>query len=505
MALTDFFSHKIYASAPDWANRLCAIASVFHNYDGKCYESCRKDMIREFGEKIALRVSHHRHGTPWRDEMTAYVSHLGVAYFQRTGTGAWLIETTKTTQKFLLGEVPDVAAFLRMQLPLFQFPNAMGVQHKGKGSVQANTLEKTWEFVQAGMRVSPVRLLAVTLKADAKLRDVELLQAKTNKNELYALANHPEVRSHPLPPEDVVIEILGQIRAGKVAAPPKCEPRFHLLNYMQVFSVARKFIGFRPTTGDEDAKLLRSHFDTIASCPACFQEFDGCKSEEELKERILSGSWGQYFDAMNHLSGDAISSLGRDETTEHIETAAAPEAQRATAAPLRNLTENIAVHKRVKIEHPACVFADPEVTRIKKERRNVAHALMVSRLREWLKDEVDIKNVGDSVLIDLWAELRDGRTFIFEVKSGGDGIWEQVRKGVSQLYEYRYRYALEMDKFKEAHLCLVLPEEPPIGWMPDYLCRDRDINLCIFSMRDDVTPPGFHGLSNQVISAAPAN
>ena len=504
MPLTDFFSHKIFSSEVEWADRLCAIASIFHKYDGECFESCRKKLTQEFAQ-IAPRFSLGRKNTPWRDELTAYVSHLGVARFHRTEYGAWVIAPTKAARKFLLGEAPDVAAFLRMQLPLFQFPNAMGVQHKGKGWVMHNTLNKTWGFVQMGMQVSPVRLIAAALKADASLRDVELFQAKTEAKELYALANHRAIYCHVLPPEDAVYGVLEQIRAGKVAPPPKFEVRFHLLDHMQVFDTDGKDIRFRRTMGDADAQLLRSHFNAIATCDAYFTEFDNCQSKEELQEKILSGSWGQYFDALNHFSGEAMMSLGKDvstESTEFIETLRGDKQKEGGLPPLRDFSRNVRPYTQEGKDNPAQVIADPEITRIKKERRNVAHALMVSRLAEWLQDNVGIQCVGDSLHIDLWAKLPNGRTFIFEVKSGGEGVWEQIRKGVSQLYEYRYRYAREMDQFKDAHLCLVLPGDPPVDWMPDYLCRDRDINLCIFPMADDIAPPNFHRFSKKALRAS---
>ena len=502
MALKDFFSHKIFSSPPEWAERLCLIAHILHKHNGECFVSCRDELTREFAD-ISPRFSPFRKNSPWRDEMTAYVSHLGVAHFQRE-SGAWLIKTTETAREFLLGEAPDVAAFLRMQLPLFQFPNAMGVQHKGKGWVTPNTLGKTWEFVQAGMHVSPVRLLAVALKADARLREVDLLSAQTTAGEVYALANHRDIFPHALPPEDAVAGVLADIRAGKVNPPPRYEGgRFHLLNHMQVFDVVgkrRKHIGFRRATGEADKKLLLSHFHAIAAVKACFTEFDDCQTKAELQEKILSGSWGTHFDALNHLSGEAVVSLAKDEPAESAEKAARQPS--SGVPPLRDFTGSVRPYTQKGALRPAQVIADPEATRIKKERRNVAHALMVYRLMEWLKDTVGIQNVGDSPLVDLWAELPGGRgTFIFEVKSGGEGIAEQVRKGVSQLYEYRYRYAREMKRFKGARLCLVLPGVPSIEWMPDYLCRDRGINLCILQIDEDAALPDFHELSRNPIVA----
>lgn len=499
MALTDFFSHKIFSSDQGWANRLCATAHVFHRYNGKCFQSCRDELTKEC-ETISPRFSTFRSNSAWRDEMTAYVSHLGVARFRRESE-AWIIEATKTAQRFLLGEAPDVAAFLRMQLPLFQFPNAMGVQFKGKGWVVANALQKSWEYVQAGMHVSPVRLLAVALKADAELRGVELLKAKVAAGELYALANHREVYPHVLPEKEIVGKVLKRIRDGKIEPPKKFEARFHLLNHMQVFEANRKGeIGFRPFAGDADAELLRSHFDEIANLEECFKGFDGCKDKCELSERILSGEWGVYFDALARLPTDKVLSIARDETTGYPEKMSEPKILGGGLPPLRTFNTQVRPYTDENPLKLAQILADPEITRIKKERRNTAHALMVALLLEWLQDRICVKKVGDSKHIDLWAELPDGRVFIFEVKSGGDGISEQVRKGISQLYEYRYRYSQEISKFKKARLCLVLPGEPSIDWMPDYLCKDRGINLCLLPDEENSTPE-FHRMCKETISA----
>jgi len=84
-----------------------------------------------------------------------------------------------------------------------------------------------------------------------------------------------------------------------------------------------------------------------------------------------------------------------------------------------------------------------------------------------------------------FVDYGDG-SFIFEMKSGGGSLLEQIRKGLSQLYEYRYRYrnAIGGDSVS---LCLVLPENPTsIPWVTDYLCTDREINICWFD--EDAKP-----------------
>lgn len=76
-------------------------------------------------------------------------------------------------------------------------------------------------------------------------------------------------------------------------------------------------------------------------------------------------------------------------------------------------------------------------------------------------------------LIDLAARL--DKDYIFEIKSiSEDNVRSQVRKGMSQLYEYRY-----LQNKPDARLILVI--EKPLGvsqsWMLDYLEIDREINL----------------------------
>ena len=93
----------------------------------------------------------------------------------------------------------------------------------------------------------------------------------------------------------------------------------------------------------------------------------------------------------------------------------------------------------------------------------------------------------DNPHIDMYAEIPGDGAFIFEMKSGGENLLEQIRKGLSQLYEYRYRYRGEIST--DTSLCLVLPKEPDeIPWILDYLCGDREINVCWFD-QDELKYP----------------
>jgi hypothetical protein len=87
-----------------------------------------------------------------------------------------------------------------------------------------------------------------------------------------------------------------------------------------------------------------------------------------------------------------------------------------------------------------------------------------------------------SAHIDLYAEIPNDGSILFEMKSGGDSFLDQVRKGLAQLYEYRFRYAAAIRS--DVHLCLVLGNPPQhLQWLLDFLWNDRKIALCW--LRDD--------------------
>ncbi|MEC2073996.1 DUF7226 domain-containing protein [Alkalihalophilus marmarensis] len=108
-----------------------------------------------------------------------------------------------------------------------------------------------------------------------------------------------------------------------------------------------------------------------------------------------------------------------------------------------------------------------------RERASVSHQDLVTRIARLLSK----KNITPMANrnIDLYA-FSEGKKYIFEMKSCKDtNMISQVRKGISQLYEYKYRQNLA-----EASLWLVLETEPSGKnlWLIDYIVQDRGINIC---------------------------
>ena len=88
-----------------------------------------------------------------------------------------------------------------------------------------------------------------------------------------------------------------------------------------------------------------------------------------------------------------------------------------------------------------------------------------------------IRNAGripkSNILIDLAVNI--DYDYLFEMKSTSNlNVRSQVRKGISQLYEYRY-----LQNLPNAKLILVLerPLEDQNNWLLDYTENDREIHL----------------------------
>lgn len=502
--ITDLFSHKIHSSGDEWPEKLAELAAIFGEFDGQLYD---RDSFERRLQRISPRASYFARDaaasplteggrldvSKFRDEISAYPAYLGL-YFLQSSPSGWIVRVSETARRFLLCEEPDVAAFLRLQLPLFQYPNAMGAayrSHTNNLRIQANARNRTLEFVNNGIHFSPLRLITMAMKADAELRGANVLQSSVSFDEIFALANVPEVNRHALPSLDTVVVTLDGIRRGRITAPVAYESRFHTLRHTEMFVLERRTVKLREGVNEVDRQQLRQQLDAICSIDNQFTAFDDCASGQDLEEVIASGEWGRYFDAVRMLPSKTVEALTSDEALQS-EMAIGSSAEVpfvvpqpvAEIYPFRERNGNL---MPIRPYSRRTELADPELTRIKKQKRNLAHKELVDKMDSWLRRIGAQPKENDH--IDLYAKIPTDGSFIFEMKSGGDSILEQIRKGLSQLYEYRYRY---QNVIADEHisLCLVLPESPStIPWITDYLCEDRGIGICWFEEGGELVWP----------------
>jgi len=513
--ILDLFSHKIHSSGDEWPEKLAELAAIFGEFDGQLYNRAAfEERLQQISPRASYLASDAAAGprtaggrldvSKFRDEISAYPAYLGLYFLERSAAG-WVVRISETTKRFLLREEPDVASFLRLQLPLFQFPNAMGATYRSFTNslrLQANVRDRVLEYIGQGVHFSPVRLIAVALKADAELRGVNVLGASVTFDEVFGLANAEGINQLALPPTDRVAAALDDIRQGNIAVPERYESRFHTLRHTEMFVVERGTVKLRDSVNAADQNQLRLQLEAICSIKSQFDGFDDCTTGQDIEDVIASGAWGRYFDGVRVLPSNIVEALTNDQALGAV-LRLEPVPPGEPAVPPQPVAEIYPLRERTNTPPPVRAYdrrremADPELTRIKMQRRNLAHKELIDKMDDWLRRLGAQPKESDH--IDLFAKIPGDGSFIFEMKSGGESILEQIRKGLSQLYEYRYRYRGTIGE-PDIALCLVLPERPAgIPWVTEYLCEDRDINVCWFERNGDLAWPELCAEDMQVL------
>lgn len=127
-------------------------------------------------------------------------------------------------------------------------------------------------------------------------------------------------------------------------------------------------------------------------------------------------------------------------------------------------------------------LARSAAAQVRAERANLVHQLLVRTMSSQLS--ASGFQALYNALIDLYCDIR-GSFYIFEMKSVTESNEvSQIRKAVSQLYEYRFLHGL-----KGAQLVIVLNREPSEAWVVDYLVGDRSILICWLTSDGFACPP----------------
>lgn len=485
MEIKDLFSHKIHSSGDDWPDKLIELAFIFEKFDSSPYD---RDAIEKALSKISPRASIvARDPSKFRDEISAYPAYLGL-YRIELVDDIWHFFLSNTAKQFLVCEEPNVAAFMILQMALFQYPNGMGVaytSHTNKVRVQANTRDRTLDFIDAGVHLSPFRLICKGLLADAELNKYSPLNAVISFDEIFTLANHPSTRTKASPDTEIVKEVLAKARENGLTPPEKYESRFHILKHTDFVIPEKGTVRLREARSEEDANEILNKFNVVNTIETQFDGFDEANNSQKLIDEIRDGAWGKYFDGVNTLDSKTV----RELTSEpYFEISTITLGERPKSVKDRPVVANNIYELRKRddcnseqryVTKGKSNFVDPEATKIKRQRSNLNHKILLQTLHEYLE------KMGAEPLenehIDLFAQLPSNEKYIFEVKSTTDSnLLSQIRKGVSQLYEYRFRYQNIIGY--DVNLCLVFPSEPSeIPWLQEYLCIDRDIAIIWFS------------------------
>lgn len=493
MEIKDLFSHKIHSSTESWENKLIDIASIFNRFDGKPYD--REAIEYEFS-KISPRASklsfnyNIRDLSKFRDEISAYFSYLGL-YKIKFLNNRWYLFLSQTAKQFLTNEEPDVSSFMLLQLILFQYPNGMGFAYSSNNTsfrIQSNTRDRTLSFIKNNIRFSPIRLICKALLADADIRGVKPSKASISYDEVFALVNSNLTNSNINPNLENVIGVLHNFRSGKLKIPKKYESRFHILNHTNFLEASNSTISIRKPISLLDEKHLEEKLFTLNNIDKYFNKFDMVENVDDIEKIIISGEWSDYFDGIKTLDHETISKLtnlnqdilGANDT---ILDSTKSKYTIIKSDVLYDFKDICFSNTNPNYDRKS-ISIDPEVTRIKRQRANLEHKIILERIYSYLND-LNAK-LKENEHIDLFAELPTGTKYIFEVKSTNtENLLSQARKGLSQLYEYRYRYKNIIGY--DVKLCLVFNEEPQsINWLQEYLASDRDVGIIWFDKSNNI-------------------
>jgi hypothetical protein len=123
-----------------------------------------------------------------------------------------------------------------------------------------------------------------------------------------------------------------------------------------------------------------------------------------------------------------------------------------------------------------------------RERADEAHRMLTNLVA------AKIRNAGaipkNNRYVDLSAVVSD-ELYLFEMKSTTDGnVHSQVRRAISQLYEYRY-----LQQVPAAKLVIVIENPPPQekAWIVDYVVNDRKLLIAWDGDRDNIKFPDENG------------
>lgn len=497
--LEKFFTNKIQSTEKGWPEYLIAVATTFQKFDGLQYNY--DEIVEEFSS-LSSRDVLERDPSDFRDEFGAYGGFLGIYYVDKTGT----FRLTEAAKYLLCGTEPDVEAFCRVQMSLFQYPNGLGVRYNRTtgipATVEHQVLADTVREVKTGAVIIPFRVLLLTLLEMASASGVPPSSSHISYREFFEILNDTCVNAGSNSLARAVVTKVRSLRQPKPAwvfpvdarTLAKFSRNFHILERTGLVKREASSLKLDLQGSPEEQALKQYQARLIANLTMKFTGFDGCTSPklshdqigECVKRVIMNCTWGPYYDGASQIPSAVLNVLAPETSLDMSGgSAARTSLPYTTPSPARppvstppsfpSFTPKVMGHPFVASKgfFSTSPARDPELTRIARERANRAHSILVEAVATALRVRGFVADHNE--YIDLHGES-NGRHFIFEMKScERSNMLNQIRKGVSQLYEYKYRSGLA-----SAILCLVLEQEPAneLEWVKDYLVLDRKIQLC---------------------------
>jgi hypothetical protein len=485
--IISFFSNKIQSTDLDFDEYLIDVANIFAEFDGQIYDyEAVTDRFRQLSDRP---IDKARDPSDFRDEYGAYRNFLGIMkVIYENDKWVWRLSTAAS--KLLCGDEPNVRAFLRVQLSLLQYPLLTGVRYSSQSlSIQSNAMASMKKMIEAKVKVVPLRLILKSLKVKAEIENSKLSETFLSYKEILFLFNNPITSTDSNPSSEKITEVLDFTKRTPILVDERIfrnfYRNFHILERTGIISRSDNGVMINLNEDIETSASKQKMIDVITKMTSFCEDFyqvDSCKDiVNHLRSMASESVWSKYYDG-GQLPQDIYSTLvlelSRDtdisiEEVEFMDISQIPVKISSDLVSTPPLVNRISSNYPSRLYRSANSNADPEVTRLKREKSNTYHRFLVNLMTSRLQ------SIGcepqESIYIDLAAKIENS-SILFEVKScNAENTVSQIRKAVSQVYEYRYRYCSDFPD-NSSLLCIVIQERPNQWWI-NYLIDDRGINV----------------------------
>jgi len=127
----------------------CQTSEHFRPFDGRAFDRDASILLLDLAQKLPR--------SPFRDQYSIYLSIWALG--RLCGGGSLGLPHLRNRTDFPCRREPDVAAFCRLQLALYQRPDGRGQNLSWKWSCRTRECCETLELIGDGYHICPLRLI----------------------------------------------------------------------------------------------------------------------------------------------------------------------------------------------------------------------------------------------------------------------------------------------------------------------------------------------------------
>lgn len=296
-------THKSKVSQDDWYSYIIKLARLAYEIDGQKYDS--KLVQKQFAHLNTNKSSAKRDSSKFRNESGSYGTFFGIFRYEKRND-IWTFVVSEAAKQLLCTDSPNVPAFCRAQLSLFQYPNGAGAVlfPNGTVSAQTNSLTATLSALTNNVHLNPFRLICRIVVTLHEHMRTPLSEISIPLNIYYCLMNDDRIIKDFNPAFEVIENAWTEYTDSSFKHPLKdSAPNSEIKRYANLLKKTGLFT-LDSVLGIQIAQVqpfsAYSCIKTIAEMEESFNQFNSQfknPNKDDVKNIITGMTWGQYYDA----------------------------------------------------------------------------------------------------------------------------------------------------------------------------------------------------------------